>query len=231
MGHDWTNNMITIWKNDVAQILGQCINSAIPLHTSYIYAVAIPGPKSFSYTCRFIDSEALNTLSLSICNNPYSNLTKIFEMCSFQNPKMPDLPQEPGSATCGTNTQDSIQLQPTQSQTFINVLSNSLAPETDSMTTKSCLLNRTFSNLQSDRSQTSKIVSKLKLIVDKILEKKYNIVCGHELYEPCSKKLFVISKMYLKDIKDTKNYVELIIKVVKDNAKQVVEFETQRLNL
>ncbi|XP_027709873.1 mdm2-binding protein isoform X3 [Vombatus ursinus] len=80
---------------------------------------------------------------------------------------------------------------------------------------------------QAKESRSQKHTRMLKEVVTKTL-KKHSISEDHDCFSACSKRLFEISKFYLKDLKTSRGLFEEMKKTANSNAKQVIEWVLEK---
>ncbi|XP_075438428.1 mdm2-binding protein isoform X2 [Ascaphus truei] len=83
-------------------------------------------------------------------------------------------------------------------------------------------------NKKSKESRSQKHIRMLKEVVSKTLQ-IHGIEEGHPCFAACSQRLFEISKFYLKDLKTSRGLMDEMKKTASNNAKQVIEWELEKL--
>ncbi|KAM4689756.1 mdm2-binding protein [Discoglossus pictus] len=81
---------------------------------------------------------------------------------------------------------------------------------------------------ENKESRSQKHNRMLKEVVSKTLE-KHDIRPDHPCYATCSKRLFDISKFFLKDLKTSRGLLDEMKKAASNNAKQVIQWELDKL--
>ncbi|XP_056458547.1 mdm2-binding protein [Gadus chalcogrammus] len=80
---------------------------------------------------------------------------------------------------------------------------------------------------QAKESRSQKHHRMLKEVVAKTLE-AHDVTAKHPCFSACSKRLFEISKFYLKDLKTSRGLHDEMKKAAKSNAKQVIDWELEK---
>ncbi|CAL8337014.1 unnamed protein product [Gadus morhua 'NCC'] len=80
---------------------------------------------------------------------------------------------------------------------------------------------------QAKESRSQKHHRMLKEVVAKTLE-AHGVTAKHPCFSACSKRLFEISKFYLKDLKTSRGLHDEMKKAAKSNAKQVIDWELEK---
>ncbi|XP_061674676.1 mdm2-binding protein [Syngnathoides biaculeatus] len=117
----------------------------------------------------------------------------------------------------------SLRQQPSRSQ------SGSSSTSSSSVTTRTAsgLLNQSLTSKNVKESRSQKHNRMLQAVVCKTL-KQHGISAEHTCFEACSKRLFDISKFFLKDLKTSRGLHDEMKKAAGSNAKQVIDWVLEK---